>query len=199
MSQIQDGLSAAEYQHFRDRYIPEQRRIIFVLESPPKSGLYFYDPKGCVTEPLFAAMMKDVLRLRPKTKDAGLCEFAARGFLLIDATYKPVNHPHLSSRDRDALILEDFPKLLKELQKYAVPSTKVVLVKANVCKLLEPKLTACGFTILNRGRTIPFPSTGQQTKFREVIGQVIQLEPARYGEAEEIMERYRNTLHVLAK
>jgi hypothetical protein len=53
----------------------------------PKSGLYFYKPEGLLSEPLFSAMMKDVLEIKPRTKDEGLREFAARGFLLIDATY----------------------------------------------------------------------------------------------------------------
>jgi hypothetical protein len=49
------------------------------------------------------------------------------------------------------------------------------LVKANVCTLLEPILTSYGFPILNRGRSIPFPSTGQQGKFREAVRQVLEL------------------------
>ena len=47
------------------------RKIVFVLESPPKSGLYFYKP-GAVSEPLFSAMMKDVLEIKPQTKEEGL-------------------------------------------------------------------------------------------------------------------------------
>jgi hypothetical protein len=39
-------------------------------------------------------------------------------------------------------------------------------------ELLEPKLAACGFTVLNRGKKINFPSTGQQNKFREAVRQV---------------------------
>jgi hypothetical protein len=36
-----------------------------VLESPPKSGKYFYSPEGLVSEPLFSAMMKGVLEIKP--------------------------------------------------------------------------------------------------------------------------------------
>jgi 8-oxo-dGTP pyrophosphatase MutT (NUDIX family) len=56
--------------------------------------------------------------------------------LLIDATYTSVNHPHLSSRERNALILQDLPSLIEELRKYIAADTGVVLVKANVCELL---------------------------------------------------------------
>jgi hypothetical protein len=98
---IQHDVTPAEYLRFRERYLPEHRKIIFVLESPPKSGKYFYNPEGLISEPLFSAMMKDVLEIKPTTKDEGLREFATRGFLLLDTTYTPVNHPHLSPRERD--------------------------------------------------------------------------------------------------
>jgi hypothetical protein len=52
--------------------------------------------------------------------------------LLIDATYTPVNHDHLSVQERDKRILNDLPVPLEELREYVGPDTGVVLVKANV-------------------------------------------------------------------
>jgi hypothetical protein len=173
ISQIQHGLSRAEYLRLRAPYLPEHRKIVFVLESPPKSGLYFYNPAGRVSEPLFSAMMKDVIGIQPSSKDEGLCEFASRGFLLIDATYTPVNHDHLTLQERNKRILDDLPVLVEELRGYVGPNTGVVLVKANVYTLLGPILIVHGFPILNRGRTIPFPSTGQQNRFREAVREVL--------------------------
>jgi hypothetical protein len=181
MSEIQHGLSRAKYLRLRAPYVPEHRKIVFVLESPPKSGLYFYNPEGKVSEPLFSAMMKDVIGIKPESKDQGLREFASRGFLLIDATYTPVNHDHLSAQERNQRILADLPVLLEELRDYVGPDTGVVLVKANVCALLGSILTWHGFPILNRGRTIPFPSNGQQTKFRERMREVLGLRLATSG------------------
>jgi hypothetical protein len=175
MPQNQQVLSRSEYFRLRERYVPNHRRIIFVLESPPKSGLYFYNPDGSVSEPLFRAMMKDVVEIDPNTKDEGLREFAARGFLLIDATYTPVNHNHLSRRARNQIILDDFPLLLEDLRHHMQPSTQLVLVKANVCELLEPVLAGNGFTVLNRGKKVPFPSTGNQNKFRNTVRPMLGL------------------------
>jgi hypothetical protein len=62
------------------------------------SGKYFYDPEGLTTEPLFSAMMKEVLELSPQTKHEGLSEFAARDYPLLDATYTPVNIPGQQKR-----------------------------------------------------------------------------------------------------
>jgi hypothetical protein len=69
MSQMQHGLTPAEYLRFRERHLPNYTKIIFVLESPPKSGKYFYNSEGLVSEPLFGAMMKDVLEATPSIED----------------------------------------------------------------------------------------------------------------------------------
>jgi len=175
LTEIQRGLTKDEYLRIRAPYLPEDRRIVFVLESPPKSGLYFYNSEGPVTEPLFRAMMSDVLGIRPKSKEEGLREFASRGFLLIDATYTPVNHDYLSCQERNRRILRDLPVLVDELHRYVSPSTGVVLIKANVCKLLEPVLQERGFPVLNQRKRIPFPSHGQQGKFRMAVREVLGL------------------------
>jgi len=176
MPQIQHGLLRTEYLRLRAPYLPEHRKIVFVLESPPKSGLYFYNPDGRVSEPLFSAMMKDIIGIKPRSKDEGLREFAYRGYLLIEATYTPVNYDDLFPQERNKRILDDLPILVDELHTYVGPGTGVVLVKVNICTLLEPILTAHGFPILNRGRAIPFPSNGQQNRFRQVVHQVLGLE-----------------------
>jgi hypothetical protein len=163
----------ATYLEFRNRYIPASIKVIFVLESPPASGRYFYNPAGSVSEPLFRAMMRDVLEINPISKEEGLKEFAARGYFLFDATYTPVNRS--KGNARDAIILGDFPLLVAELREYAGHQTGIVLVKANVCGLLEPKLRDLGFNVLNQGMLIPFPSSGQQSKFRSAIQKVLGL------------------------
>jgi hypothetical protein len=173
------GLSKADYARLRERYTPKHPKIIFVLESPPISGKYFYNPGGRTTEPLFSAMMKDVLGLSPRTKHEGLTEFAAHGYLLVDATYTPMNIPG-PARVRDkaaaAQIQKDFPLLVAELHKQGQTGTKLLLVKSNVCRLLRTPLTQQGFVVLNDNLAIPFPSNGQQTRFRKMVRQVLGLD-----------------------
>lgn len=102
--------------------------------------------------------------LSPHSKEEGLRAFQAKGWLLVDATYEPVNT--FSNAERDATILRDYPSLLDDLKHLlCVRSAPLVLIKANVCRLLEPKLIADGFNVLNCGRSIYFPSTGRQTEF----------------------------------
>jgi hypothetical protein len=53
-------------------------------------------------------------------------------------------------------------------------STPLILIKANVCQILEPKLAHDGFNVLNRGRVIYFPSTGWQKDFFRQLGAILK-------------------------
>lgn len=46
------------YLQLRNRYLPSKLNLLFILESPPVSGNYFYDETGKTTEPLFSTFMK---------------------------------------------------------------------------------------------------------------------------------------------
>jgi hypothetical protein len=164
-------MTKPDYLKFRDRFTPPNPKIIFVLESPPASGRYFYNPDGPITEPLFRAMMKDVLEIAPDSKEQGLTQFAAGGYLIVDATYTRVNK--LKDKEADAIIDRDFAELVEDLREHAGPGTAIVLVKANVCALLESKLKDAGFNVLNKGVSIPFPGSGQHTNFRNSVRAVL--------------------------
>jgi hypothetical protein len=140
--------------------------------SPPASGLYFYNPTGARSEPLFAALMRQ-LGISPISKENGLLEFQRRGWVLVDATYEPVNTTKCSSRD--GVIARDYPLLRDDLATLMPKrSSPLVLIKANVCRILEPKLAKDGFNVLNGGRVIYFPGTGWQREFQRQFSAVLQ-------------------------
>ena len=65
---LQDQLKIRKsYLEYRNKYKPENILAIFVLESPPKSGKYFYNNEGDISEPLFKAMMK-LIGFEPEDK-----------------------------------------------------------------------------------------------------------------------------------
>jgi hypothetical protein len=77
--------------------------------------------------------------------------------------------------DRDEIILGSYDKLRADLESLLPDrKTPVALIKVSVCKLLEPKLVADGFNIINRGRRIPFPANGHQRKFSDQFGSVMR-------------------------
>jgi hypothetical protein len=165
-----------EYLALRNEHLPTNLKIVFILESPPASGKYFYDEQGSVNEPLFSAMMK-LLNYKLQNKRDGLCYFANTGHFLVDATYEPVNE--FSDTVRDRKILANFESLVSDLENLNYSTqTEFILVKANICRLLETRLKDKGFKIRNNGIVVPFPSTGQQTNFSNEIKQIYNSPPA---------------------
>jgi hypothetical protein len=163
----------SHYHKLRNQYRPTHIELVFVLESPPASGKYFYDPEGATTEPLFSATMK-IIGKNPATKDEGLTAFQAKGLLLMDATYQPVNEIK-NQRKRNQAILKALPELIDDLNR-TLPNrrTRLVLVKANICRLLEARLPDKGFNVLNDGTILPFPSRGHQGIFHERLQQLFK-------------------------
>ena len=106
------------------------------------------------------------LGIRPNTKSDGLRAFQKKGYVLVDATYDQVNKH--DKRSRDLVIDRDYPLLrddLKQLLGARWKEVPLILIKANVCRLLEPKLNEDGFNVLNKGRIVPFPASGNQQRF----------------------------------
>ena len=158
------------YIKLQKKFHPSDVKTVFILESHPISGLYFYDTTGSTGEPLFTAMM-NLYGEKPRNKEEGLRLFSERGCLLVDATYSPVNQ--LKGKERNEKILEDFEGLVSDLESLGDKrKLDFILIKANICRLLEPRLVSLGFNIKNKGVVIPFPSTGQQTKFYQQIKKV---------------------------
>jgi hypothetical protein len=93
----------------------------------------------------------------------------------VDATYRPVDKLAKDARhDRDKVIARDYPLLLDDLTGL-MPNRSVplVLIKANVCRILEPLLSKDGFRVLNGGRAIYFPSHGRQSDFKNQFAAVV--------------------------
>jgi hypothetical protein len=162
------------YLRLRREYHPDDIKLVIVAESPPASGKYFYDPTGSPKEWLFAAIMLQ-LGISPATKEIGLHELKQRGWILVDATYTQVDKlAKEATHDRDQVIVRDYPLLLDDLSILSPDrSVPVVLIKANVCRILEPLLTGNGFQVLNNGKAIYFPSHGNQTKFKSQFTAIV--------------------------
>jgi hypothetical protein len=163
-----------DYLAMRTVYEPKEPKLVIVAESPPASGKYFYNPEGSISEALFSAFMKH-LGQKPTTKAEGLDHFKNQGWILVDATYTPVNAlTHGPSRDE--VINEGFEQLKKDLKRLTDgrSDTPVILIKANVCRRLEPRLKEAGFKVLNAGRIIYFPSSGRQGEFQSQFAEVVK-------------------------
>ena len=164
------------YIELRNKYTHEYINIIFLLESPPASGNYFYNNEGSVSEPLYSAFM-DYLKIIARTKEEGLKEFCKRGYLLVDATYIPVNNI-ANNTERNRIIMQNYENLKTDLKNIDALNnrTPIILVKANIYELFINQLPTDGFNIVNGQTKIPFPSTGQQSKFKIKIKELMEIE-----------------------
>lgn len=157
------------YINLRAEYYPEDLRLVIIAESPPASGKYFYNTAGNVTEPLFRALMHDILHISPRDKLEGLRAFRDAGMFLVDAVYQPVNEGY-TEKQRNHIILDNYPQLKQDLiQIMRGNDVPILLIKVNVCRLLEPLLVQDDFRVLNQARRIPFPSSGNQGRFSEIV------------------------------
>ena len=72
------------------------------------------------------------------------------------------------------MIANDYPLLIEDLLGLMPDrSVPVVLIKANVCRKLEPLLSKDGFTVLNGGCPIYFPSNGRQMDFKKQFAAIV--------------------------
>jgi hypothetical protein len=160
------------YLALRKKYEPKTPRLVIVAESPPTSGRYFYDATGAPTEPLFSAFMQR-LGVSGVTKEVGLDAFARRGWILVDATYQPING--MNEAARELVIARDYPLLRDDLAALLPDrSIPIILIKVNVGRILEPKLVDDGFDVINRGSPVYFPSSGQQNKFKQQFASIME-------------------------
>ena len=169
------------YHSLRQRFVPDVTKLVIIAESPPASGKYFYDPSGKTTEPLFSACMRH-LGLSVSGKEQGLMELQRLGWILLDATYEPVNK--LGEAAREQVMARDYGLLLDDLATVADKTTPIVLIKKTVCRALEPRLLAAGYNVINRGRVVYFPSHSRQRQFAEQFSAVL-----REGNGETVTPR----------
>jgi hypothetical protein len=113
--------------------------------------------------------------VKPRSKDEGLRSFHQKEWLLAYATYEPVNVDAYKKVEREwDHHACDYPLLRDDLLSLTPDrSVPIIVIKSNVCELLDPALSSDGFNVLNRGRKIFFPSNGRQTDFHRQFADVL--------------------------
>ncbi|MCL5410260.1 MAG: hypothetical protein M1324_00170 [Patescibacteria group bacterium] len=163
-----------KYIELRNKFIPEDIKIIFVFESPPENKGYFYDSNAKTGELLFRSLMEVLFNEKPKTKIEGLKKFQNSGYLLVNPIYEPVNK--LSDKIADELILKNYPEFLKDLKNLTKnKDVGIILVKSNICRLLENRLIGDKFNVLNNAKIIPFPIHYHFQQFKKLVSDLCNL------------------------
>lgn len=162
----------------RERYKPDQVRVLFVAESPPDSNegdvRFFYNPRQERHDHMYRSVMKAVFpefEYHPGEKESWLRRFQGAGCYMIDATDRPVNL--LLPAERQKVLDNSLERLLSEIRKLIVPETPIILIKKNIFETFNQPLRDAGFNVLHNS-FLPFPSHGHQAQFIEACGKCLR-------------------------
>jgi hypothetical protein len=166
-----------KYASARNKYRPDKISCLVIGESPPSSGGYFYLEKTIGKDHLFRETMR-ALEFWPNGRRMGkgydkrpmLSQFRSRGFFLIDTCELPVDK--LQPKQRRIATVQGastLPKRVRELDP-----RRILIVKKTVFNPVKQVLSDAGFgeRILNT-RPLPFPSHGNQRKFRLMMRRLV--------------------------
>jgi len=169
-----------KYAVAREKYKPTRINTLLIAESPPSSGGYFYSEKTIGKDHLFRETMK-ALKFwpinRPMRKGCDkrpmLKKFRSLGFLVIDTCEYPIDK--FPPKQRRIATIQGALTLPKRVQK--LDPGQILIVKKTIFNPVKHVLNDAGFgeRILN-ARPLPFPSHGNQSKFRTMMRRLVKQE-----------------------
>ncbi len=156
--------NSVEIEMIRDHFKPRRITTLFVGESPPNSGKFFY----CGDTILKRNFSSSVTRFRQFQSGDFLNNFEALRWYLDDLAHHPVDH--LPPTKRKAQLRLAVPEVAKRIRAYS-PDAIVIILKRIERFVREAATQAeCRASIY----ALPFPANGHQAKFKQ---QMIELFP----------------------
>lgn len=146
----------------RARYRPDPIKVLFVGESAPAGGRFFYATTGQVFQSFKQALAPDL-----GGSDAFLDRFRDAGLYLDDLVLTPVNH--LTPQQRMARNADAAPALAARIASYQ-PRVIVGFAKRIALPLAQAHArsgVACPLHIVS------FPGNGQQANFRRELAEIL--------------------------
>jgi hypothetical protein len=153
-----EQLQSAPRERLRRHYRPADLRILFIGESPPASGRFFYQKDSG----LYRAMREAFQTIDPSiSDDSFLSVFQSSGCYLIDLCPSPVDH--LDSQSRRAACMGGEPALRKVIGRLQPPMIAALVrsIRGNV----ERAAARAHWT----GPLIDLPYPGRWLRHREVF------------------------------
>jgi len=146
----------------RASYRPAKIKVLFVGESAPAGGAFFYKQTGQV-HGQFRQTLAPHIGDSPTFVDA----FKQAGFYLEDLVLEPVNW--LSRSERQAIHAASIASLAKRLRDYDAPLVVAFMkgIAAPVKAAIAASETPCQFEV------VPFPGNGRQGEFRAAMTAIL--------------------------
>jgi hypothetical protein len=150
----------------RARFRPERITTLFVGESAPASGAFFYYGNNA----MLLHMQRAVEQALGKGGDF-LKRFKAYGWYLDDLVLSPVNQ--LTKAQRDAACLDSQNSLATRIAEYR--PLAVVSLLISIRTIVDAAAIAAGSDAPRFA--VPFPGMGQQSRFQAAMLQIIPTLP----------------------
>ena len=148
----------------REFYKPDKVRILFVGESPPRGGTFFYKENS-----LLYRYTKEAFE--QAKKPFSLEYFRHTGCWLFDVCENPVDG--LSARFRRQEICDNKSRLISAIQS-VTPEFIVVVKKGDMKKIVFEAIINTGdYTTGATAFNLPFPACGHQNQYRNELVKII--------------------------
>jgi len=154
-------------ERLRQKYRPRKVRLLFVGESPPASGRFFYQGGTALATHTQAAFERAFSR-QCAGEEAFLRFMQASGCWLEDVCHSPVDH--LPGRDRLLVVRGSLPEFAQRLRRYA--PGEIVVVLRRIYPGVVWAAEAAGLRV--RVHRLPFPGFGWQRVYRDELTLVIR-------------------------
>ncbi len=167
MGRVLDGVE--QRRRAAAKYQPEHVRVLLVAEAPPNAlERYFYFENVREHDWMFRAVAQAVLGSTPDraNKPQALSALRDLGFYLLDLSEQPVPFP-------GAPLEHCVAGLISRVR--ALNPDKIILIKANVYDSAFRPLTDAELPVIPV--RIPFPSSGQQARFRQAFAKGLEARP----------------------
>lgn len=157
----------------RRRYKPDEIRVLFIGESPPVGGTFFYYGNSN----LYLATKEAFVTAIPKLRMAGefLAAFAQMGCYLEDLSPVPVNHLNLGDsgqrRERRALRRKGIEPLARRMHPWAPTVVATVMLDMVRTGDIGETLQIAGYREVDQV-DLPFPGRHRDRFVSELTGHV---------------------------
>jgi hypothetical protein len=155
---------ALNHEETRKGFKPSKIRVLFVGESPPTNGGFFY------IDSLMTKYMADVFSevFGKKFTNDFLKFFKAKNCYLDDISIAPVDNK--TPKERERIINECIDAFAKRLDKF-----KPKLVIAVLMRIEKPtKKAVCLAGLRVPVYAVPFPGNGHQNRFRSELTKILR-------------------------
>ncbi|MCZ7603140.1 MAG: hypothetical protein M5R37_09740 [Melioribacteraceae bacterium] len=167
-----------ENYNFAYSYIPKEIELLWIVESPPHSypPRYFYRPELTRFDSLFREIMKVLDIHLFQDKVSSLKSFQEKGHFLIDSIKCPSDKSN--SHLKPNMMINCSELLAQEILN--LTPNKIIIIKADVyapvketIRLMDDRSGTDYTDKIINNTSIPFPGSGQQKRFREMVSDLI--------------------------